>query len=101
MSALREMMDEDLVASLYSACLQQTRERAAGLASVQTPEALRETAHSLRGSVAMLGARSLAALAGELEDCENPSEQAQRMSRQLLAGCDRLEAALRHHEVKL
>ena len=96
---LRELLDEDTLASTYREFLAVTRARIAGAPGLNDVEAMHLLGHTVRGTAGMLGAVEVADCAGRLER-ETPGDY-----KILLAAVDRacaaLEDALRKAEVEL
>ena len=92
---LRELLDASILAQTYRDFLSQTRLRLKGFPAASEEKAVREMAHSLRGTAAMLGAGRIAAAVVRLEEEPVTSRAVEQVIELLHAECAALELALR------
>lgn len=96
-SRLLRAMPPAAVSEIYAVCLSDARARAAGMrkaAAAGDLDGLRQSAHTLKGGAGMVGARSMAAAAAELESGSYRIEDIPHLVDNILFCCDQLQRIL-------
>lgn len=94
---LREIMPPEAIAELYTVYLADTRDRIGELercAASGDQQGLRQCAHAIKGSSAMIGVPEVAAIAAGLESGDTSPQEYSKLFLKLRSACDDVERSM-------